>query len=1757
MPAFQSPFAAGKRKHDYDESNLPLSKRPALSHGTAHGESSNSRGHADGYWIVQWRNPQYKKHKTWDGDAVLVVRGEWCELQDVENGQRIGSGKPVGIDSCAKIAVGASFSIGGKECEVDCALNAAEYLTGACFSGGLSVTTGSAATAPALRNSSSASKQFKPLRPKNSIGNFKPPSFVSRQSNVNADTSKAKADTPTIPDKSKTANAFWTVNWRKPQHKKHKTWDGDAFLMHKGEKLMLISAKGLIMGTKKWDGIALHSGYSAFIGGKEVELDGPTVQTEMPTISGNSLEYENEIEYGVTPEAEDEGPFLSEARKTSPGKPAAQLSPASANAPSASKPYVPPSSFYAHKPANPRAAGPLHDPTAAGAIVMTSPDEEYHKRHNKKSEYFQEGDYALTKWKTITLIWTLLKQHIYANIGPVVGKVMIVCPVTLINNWKNEFFKWLGRDRVGVFVGDKDKHTIKQFVNSRIHHVLIIGYERLRTVIEDLRYCIPPIGLIICDEGHRLKSANNKTSKMFEALTTPRRIILSGTPIQNDLSEFHAMADFCNPGLLSDYNNFRKLYETPILKSRAPGCSTKEKELGEARLQQLMDIAKTFVLRRDASILKNYLPPKHEYVVFVTPTQLQRDIFHKILTAEKLDHLVRNSTAESLALIGMLTKISNSPILLKATADKAKQKGAEGDIIKRNVVAEALGLLPDRVQVEDVSLSGKLTALSKLMRCLYKETEEKLVVVSHYTSTLNIIEAYCKKQHYTYHRLDGSTPAAKRQEYVNEFNRSSQKQRFLFLLSSKAGGVGLNLIGASRLCLIDCDWNPSHDLQSMARIHRDGQKRPVFIYRFLTAGSIDEKIYQRQVTKLGLSNSLLGNGGTESKSDSFSRKELRDIFTIHPNTACHTHELLECPCGDSEDMKALHRSDPLQEGENEDDEDESKGFMHASQVRPEHIEKQDKEYLRQKKLQLAALGQWTHINCLRPSVRDDIQDVILRKLVYVPDSAKAKQDTAGKSRLENLLDAVDLDNVLQATAPPLPVEALPGGSVSFLFERTHKTPLEDREELNMSRLHCVEGWAAVKRYVCDLDNERIREQQKVLDAVILHAGLLSIVNAGCLTTVFAVFIADAVDSKSPDGDQSFLLRYDFYMPRLTMGSFTFLFMSLVLSLIASSMALLLKTQLRDLTNHVSFDPHPEKALRVWLMRHPGGTDLAILTSAASCTTGVHVAIAFTLLGICIFAIVIDPVVGVISMAFAAFSVNMRIEALAQCDDALNFRSPYRKPQISTMQIMSRTISLSTVTPKRALAGREDLDDSPPISSSANGSTSGRERIASLADVDILDASRTESEDLIDFALAVIERRAFQQGVPAEALCCPLDLSLLQSEAWYGVADIATCAIDTFLELSGSQVFSWPAWLGDAMMILFGRTAHPLPKRSAVVLAELLKRWTPDFSSTVAQRSAASDYADFTHIIARLSDVFNVSPIDDVLAYLYSLLLYRLPSHDGPLPNQASLWEVLQNFQLPPNILGAILNALLACGNRYLSSEDVSVTQSSTEVFRVIFCVEAPPEVQEKLDGLIVRLLRSKHSVYLGLWPVVADTQEQRGDDAITMSSFSRAFIKATRSDRVEILRAFGSSCRVYPSPPSMSAMRLCNLLCCILKDSGASYSTPVQDADEWKNVWRQLAHALAGHAHDRTRSSQDEGVVFARKCLALIEELEDHSADGKQPREQGSYEENYQQWLARFDPNKSMFPDELIEALSQYGHSQVSHFKRVERLKRANGYYEY
>ncbi|KAF8588695.1 hypothetical protein K439DRAFT_582988 [Ramaria rubella] len=1010
-----------KRKLDGDDSNPHPKKHHVAT------RNDEDAGYGIAYWNVQWRAPQTKKHKTWDGDAVVAVTsvagGSRCVLFD-----NLGNILTKSTIPQTMLKEGDSFRIGDKELEIDFAISKAEFNMGSCFENSPSSVLNSTHK---VVMPSKLIKPFAPLKP--TMQSSSRPCIPLHPVNL-IDTSINKNTREDVFEE-KGGRSCWTANWRKPaSSKKHRPWEEDGYLTISGSTVTLISEAGKLIGTGQWKGGDPYSAQECFLFGKEIRLDNSVPESAIP----------------------------DSALGAAPRNPT-QLEPPVPAAPSAIKAFAAPASFYAQPQKN-QTKGPRHNPEAEGAVIMKAPSKAHEIKFNKKNlsivpvvvdpilsrflrphqidgvKFLYECVMGMRKHEgqgcilademgmgktlqTIALIWTLLKQNPYTG-NPVIGKCLIACPVSLVNNWKNEFHKWIGRDRMGIFVGDKDKSVVKQFVNSKIHQVLIIGYERLKGVMPDLVYCNPPIGLIICDEGHRLKSAQSKVNQMFAVLKTPRRIILSGTPIQNNLEELHAMADFCNPGLLDDYACFKRLYEVPILKSRTPGCSNKELEQGNARSAQLLAISKSFVLRRDASILANYLPPKFEYVVFVKPSTLQLAIFEKILQQDSLNSLIRGSTARSLALINSLTKISNSPVLLQSKDDM------KGDVDDDSVGASE----PIR----------KLTALASILRSLRKDTEEKCVIVSHYTSTLDLIQAFCDKKKYTYNRLDGRTQTGKRQELVDMFNKNSQSNCFIFLLSAKAGGVGLNLIGASRLVLVDSDWNPSHDLQAMARIHRDGQKRPVYIYRLLTTGTIDEKIYQRQVTKMGLSDSLMTNQtekeSGKSKSDSFSPQELRDLFTIYSHTPCHTHDLLGCNCSTTaKNVKGTgHNSNEADTSDSGSESEVETGWVIASQVKPRKLEK---AHAKKRKAELASLDEWTHVNCMLPLARDKIHDDILRKLIPVQEIEQdkvASQLGPFKSRAERILAIVDSAGILDADIDEtgeLEMRDIPGGQMTYIFEK--------------------------------------------------------------------------------------------------------------------------------------------------------------------------------------------------------------------------------------------------------------------------------------------------------------------------------------------------------------------------------------------------------------------------------------------------------------------------------------------------------------------------------------------------------------------------------------------------------------------------------------------------------------------------------------------------------------------------------------------------
>ncbi|UZJ57018.1 hypothetical protein CBS101457_006338 [Exobasidium rhododendri] len=713
-----------------------------------------------------------------------------------------------------------------------------------------------------------------------------------------------------------------------------------------------------------------------------------------------------------------------------------------------------------------------YDISAPGSIIMKRPDKNHEKIYNSKKlpvvdvmiapelgsalrEHQVEGvrflydrvvglrpadeddhlgailadDMGLGKTlQTITLIDMLLNQNCYYSpILRTIERALIVCPLSVVKNWAREFRKWLGNKIKVQCIDDKTK--IESTINGN-YQVLIIGYEKLLTSHTQIRDVQPRFGLLVCDEAHRLKNLMGKTSVMLNDIRIDRRILLTGTPIQNNLMEFHAMLELVAPGILGNQSTFKKCFEDPILKSRIPNCSSKVMTKGRKANTALQVIADEILLRRTSEILNKFLPPKFEEVVFCSPSALQVKIYEMMLNSEGLKGVIsgdRPPAKTALNTISLLRKLCNSPELL--IKNLKAERGSE-ETSTQKILQGVDKLLPPQV-MNNVEMSGKLICVSKMLQHIKQKTTDKVVVVSSFTATLDILEGICRKQKYKFLRLDGQTKEADRNHNINEFNISDRESSFVFLLSTKAGGTGINLIGANRLILFDSDWNPSHDRQAMARIHRDGQKKPCYIYRILLSGTMDEKIYQRQVSKLSLSDSLMDSAAKSSKStESFTPEELRDIFRLHLDSPCPSHVQMMCNCagngvaGAGMDAIEEEAGGSMQSDEDEDEDNLSPPpltFVKASQVKADQVNENRKEG----RAKLATLLKWAHYDCLSidtPPTKDPIINGVI-----------ALQQDMGVYLDDESADRFDMGNVK-------------AGTILYLYEEAMKRKKSDGEE---------------------------------------------------------------------------------------------------------------------------------------------------------------------------------------------------------------------------------------------------------------------------------------------------------------------------------------------------------------------------------------------------------------------------------------------------------------------------------------------------------------------------------------------------------------------------------------------------------------------------------------------------------------------------------------------------------------------------------------
>eukprot|EP00268_Persea_americana_P030994 TRINITY_DN30080_c0_g1_i4.p1 TRINITY_DN30080_c0_g1~~TRINITY_DN30080_c0_g1_i4.p1 ORF type:complete len:1228 (+),score=289.36 TRINITY_DN30080_c0_g1_i4:235-3918(+) len=482
--------------------------------------------------------------------------------------------------------------------------------------------------------------------------------------------------------------------------------------------------------------------------------------------------------------------------------------------------------------------------------------------------------------KTIQVIAFLGALHFSKMYEPSI----VICPVTLLRQWRREARKWYPSFRVEILHdsaqdlanrkkleklegtdddsdypsdGDSDRTTpvkkakkwdllIDRVLRSK-SGLLITTYEQLRLQGEKLLSI--EWGYAILDEGHRIRNPNAEVTLVCKQLQTVHRVIMTGAPIQNKLTELWSLFDFVFPGKLGVLPVFETEFSVPISVGGYANATPLQVSTAYRCAVVLRDLIMPYLLRRMKEDVNAQLPKKTEHVLFCSLTAEQRSAYRAFLASSEVEQIF-DGNRNSLYGIDVLRKICNHPDLLER--EHCAHNPDYGN--------------PDR--------SGKMKVVAQVLK-VWKDQGHRVLLFSQTQQMLDILENFLIAGGYTYRRMDGLTPVKQRMALIDEFNDSDNV--FVFILTTKVGGLGTNLTGANRVIIFDPDWNPSTDMQARERAWRIGQKRDVTVYRLITRGTIEEKVYHRQIYKHFLTNKILRN---PQQRRFFKARDMRDLFTL-------------------------------------------------------------------------------------------------------------------------------------------------------------------------------------------------------------------------------------------------------------------------------------------------------------------------------------------------------------------------------------------------------------------------------------------------------------------------------------------------------------------------------------------------------------------------------------------------------------------------------------------------------------------------------------------------------------------------------------------------------------------------------------------------------------------------------------------------------------------------------------------------------------
>ncbi|KAI9882556.1 MAG: hypothetical protein M1823_005703 [Watsoniomyces obsoletus] len=418
------------------------------------------------------------------------------------------------------------------------------------------------------------------------------------------------------------------------------------------------------------------------------------------------------------------------------------------------------------------------------------------------------------------------------HIQGVNGPHLITVPKSTLDNWLREFKKWTPEVNVLVLQGAKEERH--QLINDRLldekFDVCITSYEMVLREKAHLKKFAWEY--IIVDEAHRIKNEESSLAQIIRVFNSRNRLLITGTPLQNNLHELWALLNFLLPDVFSNSQAFDEWFSSQDADQ-------------DTVVQQLHRVLRPFLLRRVKSDVEKSLLPKKEINLYVGMSEMQVKWYQKILEKD-IDAVngamqKRESKTRLLNIVMQLRKCCNHPYLFE---------GAE----------------PGPPYTTDEHLvynAGKMVMLDKLLGRMKKQGS-RVLIFSQMSRVLDILEDYCVFREYKYCRIDGSTAHEDRIAAIDDYNRPGS-EKFIFLLTTRAGGLGINLTSADIVVLYDSDWNPQADLQAMDRAHRIGQTKQVVVFRFVTDSAIEEKVLERAAQKLRLDQLVIQQGRTQQQ----------------------------------------------------------------------------------------------------------------------------------------------------------------------------------------------------------------------------------------------------------------------------------------------------------------------------------------------------------------------------------------------------------------------------------------------------------------------------------------------------------------------------------------------------------------------------------------------------------------------------------------------------------------------------------------------------------------------------------------------------------------------------------------------------------------------------------------------------------------------------------------------------------------------------